>query len=404
MANDTYEMGAYEMGAYEMDTDETNDIDSAWSNFCDDDHEVPVINSVDDITSKEFVPKCSPLNISTKTKISYLNYPIDLKKVFWAIPLIKYHDPQVGVIKKQMKFNSLSPEEVAEILLEKANYPYVDDYIINQVHATDGRNKFKDVRKVSIGICKKDITSYRCKRKSAFYNCFVVILRLLHNAAYKEIHVKVFNTGKLEIPGIQDATILDKVLTVLVEILTPIVVLAADAVPLKFLAEKSETVMINSNFSCGYYINREKMYRLLKYKYKINSNFDPCSYPGIQCEFYHDTLIPEQHGVQPPVERGIKPVVKGKTIISANISKISFMIFRTGSVLIVGKCSEEMLYEIYAFLCQMFTADYDEIKGAALKGANGVGTNGVGTNAAGTSIEVTKKEKPRKIRKKTILV
>jgi hypothetical protein len=109
MANDTYEMGAYEMGAYEMDTDETNDIDSAWSNFCDDDHEVPVINSVDDITSKEFVPKCSPLNISTKTKISYLNYPIDLKKVFWAIPLIKYHDPQVGVIKKQMKFNSLSP-------------------------------------------------------------------------------------------------------------------------------------------------------------------------------------------------------------------------------------------------------------------------------------------------------
>ena len=277
-----------------------------------------------------------------------------------------------------MKFNSLTPEEVSAILQEKTKYDYVDDYIISQVHATDGRSKFKDIRKVSIGICKKDITSYRCKRKSAFYNCFVVILRLLHNDVYKEIHVKVFNTGKLEIPGIQDAFILNKVLALLVDILTPLVVLTAN-VPLKFLDEKSETVMINSNFSCGYYINREKMYKLLKYKYKINSNFDPCSYPGIQCEFYHDASLKKQNGVQPPVD------TKSKS--DTVISKISFMIFRTGSVLIVGKCSEEMLYEIYDFLCQMFETDYDEIKG---------------TNLIAKTTPT--KEKARKFRKKVILI
>ena len=352
------------------------DIESAWSKFCNEDEDIP-LHQVDDITLTENIPKCSPLNISTKTKISYLNSPIDLKKVFWAIPLIKYHDPHVGVIKKQMKFNSLSHEEVLEIIKEKANYDYVDDYIINQVHATDGRNKFKDTRKVSIGICKKDITSYRCKRKSAFYNCFVVILRLLHNDLYKEIHVKVFNTGKLEIPGIQDATILNKVLTLLVEILTPLV---ANAMPLQFLDHKSETVMINSNFGCGYYINREKMYKLLKYKYKINSNFDPCSYPGIQCEFYYDALLGVQHGIQPNVDR------TAAIVANPNVSKISFMVFRTGSVLIVGKCSEEMLYEIYHFLCKMFETDYDEIKGVAIKPT------------------AVKNEKQRKIRKKTILV
>jgi hypothetical protein len=379
---------------------EDNDINSAWSNFCSDDDIEMALNGVgvvDIATLKEFIPKCSPLNISTKTKISYLNYPIDLKKVFWAIPLIQYHTPQIGVIKKQMKFNSLTADEVSEIEKEKANYPYVDDYIINQVQATDGRNKFKDVRKISIGICKKDITSYRCKRKSAFYNCFVVILRLLHNNVYKEIHVKVFNTGKLEIPGIQDATILNKVLTLLVDILTPIVVLTDVASPpLKFLEHKSETVMINSNFSCGYYINREKMYKLLKYKYKINSNFDPCSYPGIQCEFYHDTLLEAQHGVQPNVDRTLGRAEanlksKAKTAdASSNVSKISFMVFRTGSVLIVGKCSEEMLYEIYHFLCRLFETDYDEIKGLS-----------VIPKAAGGKRE---KETTRKIRKKTILV
>ena len=67
-----------------------NDIESAWSKFCDDDLPPLPILSNDTATSIDCIPKCSPLNISTKTKISYLNYPIDLKKVFWHIPLIKY--------------------------------------------------------------------------------------------------------------------------------------------------------------------------------------------------------------------------------------------------------------------------------------------------------------------------
>jgi len=63
------------------------------------------------------------------------------------------------------------------------------------------------------------------------------------------------------------------------------------------------------------------------------------------------------------------------------------MVFRTGSVLIVGKCSEEMLYEIYDFLCQMFETDYDEIKG---------------TNLIAKTTPT--KDKQRKFRKKVILV
>jgi TATA-box binding protein (TBP) (component of TFIID and TFIIIB) len=379
-----------------------DDIESAWSKFCDEDllpNEMnDAIESSDTAvgekgmlttaTEKGLIPKCSLLNISTKTKISYLNVPIDLKEVFWKIPVVTYHEPNMGVVKKQMKFNSTTPEEVSEIIQHKAAYDYIDDYVISQINNPDGRTKFKDIRKISIGICKKDITSYRCKRKSAFYNCFVVILRLLHNDLYKEIHVKVFNTGKLEIPGIQDSTILDKVLTLLVSILSPIIIKkTAEELPLKFLEDKSETVMINSNFRCGYYINREKLYKLLKYKYKINSNFDPCSYPGIQCEFYYDTLIlndKDQHGVQPSLERSGNQV-------ALPVTKVSFMIFRTGSVLIVGKCSEEMLYQIYEFLCNIFETEYDEIKWLSNE-----------PTAAATNMK--SKDKTRKMRKKLITV
>lgn len=347
-----------------------DNIENAWSSFCLDESHYETDNSGDkkyEINNEDTInddirksTQCSCLNISTKTKISYLNYPIDLYDTFWKIPITEYCKPSEGVIKKQMKFNSNSQEEVNDILNHKKNYSVVDDYIISQVYNTDGRNKFKDIRKISIGVYKKDIISYRSKQKSAFYNCFVVILRLLHNGIYKELHVKVFNTGKLEIPGIQDSSILNKTLLLLVNILSPLIK-KTDNIPLTFLNDRTETVMINSNFNCGYYINRENMYKLLKYKYKINSNFDPCSYPGIQCEFYYDITkkLDEQNGIYQ--QHNDKNNKKKKKFLNNNIVKVSFMVFRTGSVLIVGKCSEEILYNIYNFLCNIFTIEKQQI-------------------------------------------
>jgi hypothetical protein len=346
-----------------------NDIETDWNNFCENDGvALPEVENIRAITDN--TRPCTSLKISTKTMISYLNCPIDLKDIFWKIPLIRYHEPTTGVIKKQMKFNSLTAEEVNEINTHKAVYEankeHVDEYIISQINNPDGRIKFKDIRKLSFGICRKDMTSYRSKKKSAFYNCFVVFLRIFQNNTFKEIHVKVFNTGKLEIPGIKDDLTLHIVLTLLVKIIGSIVnvivpvpsvlVPLSFAEPLSFVKEKTETVMINSNFSCGYYINREKLYKLLKYKYKINSNFDPCSYPGIQCEFYYDTVLDIQTGVQPAFAD------RSDQDQAHNVVKVSFMIFRTGSVLIVGKCSEEILQKIYAFLCQIFTEEFNEIK------------------------------------------
>jgi hypothetical protein len=297
-------------------------------------------------------PTPTPLYISTKTKICYLNQPINLADVFWKIALTPYHLPTVGVVKKQMKFNSLNPEQLAAVLVEKQRYESVDEYIITQVNNPGGRVPFKDIRKLSFGLCRKDITSYRAKKRSAFYNCFVVILRLLYGETFKEIHVKVFNTGKLEIPGIQDDGILRTALGLLTDILKPLI--GNTAVELQCVEEKSETVLINSNFNCGYYIDREIFHETLKYKYKINSNYDPCSYPGIQCEFYYDpAVLSLQHGMQPPMAQAVDN--------EALVTKVSFMVFRTGSVLIVGKCTEEILYNIYAYLGRIFQAEYETI-------------------------------------------
>jgi len=259
------------------------------------------------------IPKSTNIYISTKTKIAYLNSHIDLKNVFWKIPILPYAMPSIGVIKKQIKFNSTSIEEL-DVIKEKLNHEkYFDEYIITNINNPSGRIKFKDIRKVTIGISKKDIMSYRCKKKSAFYNCFVLILRMKINDLFKEFHVKVFNTGKLEIPGVQSEDTFISILNLVYEILQPHV-----ENKLSYKENSNETVLINSNFNCGFFINRENLYNILKFKYNIQAIFDPCSYPGIQCKFYYNPEVDIQTGSQISEEN--KNLYK-------NIVEVSFMIF-----------------------------------------------------------------------------
>jgi len=143
------------------------------------------------------------------------------------------------------------------------------------------------------------------------------------NGTFREIHMKLFNTGKIEIPGIQNDEMVVSAVQCLQILLKPYY-----KEEIVELIEKRETILINSNFSCNYYINREQLFYILKTKYNVKCSYDPCSYPGIQCKY------------------------------KINSVEISFMIFRTGSVLIVGKCENEDLYVIYDFIKNIFKHEF----------------------------------------------
>jgi len=305
--------------------------------------------------NEDIKPICTNIYISTKTKISYLNAPVDIKKVFWSIPISPYSTPQECVIKKQIKVSTTDPNEVKEIKELLKNEKYYHEQEIEHIDNPEGRIKFKVQTKINIGLCKKDILNYRCKLKRAFFNCFVLIMRIKEPSSdiFKEMHVKVFNTGKLEIPGIQSDESLTHVLNLLIGILKPIV-----GDDIGYIPDKCETVLINSNFNCGYFINRDKLFNILKYKYRIHSNYDSCSYPGIQCKFYY---VPEL-GADNQTGQKPNPLLSSTYPYSIeNVNEISFMIFRTGSVLIVGRCGENVLYCIYNFLKKLLETEYPEI-------------------------------------------
>uniref|UniRef100_A0A6C0AQZ0 Uncharacterized protein n=1 Tax=viral metagenome TaxID=1070528 RepID=A0A6C0AQZ0_9ZZZZ len=325
-----------------------DDLDDEYAKFLkmDGDEETLSANIKPELGSSE-APKSSEIYISTKTKIAYLNTPIDLKTIFWLIDVIPYAKPLNGVVKKQMKFSLENQEDLTFIQDKLKAETYVEEHVITHIDNPTGRIKFKDVRKISIGICKKDIMSYRCKKKSAFYNCFVLILRMKVQGIFKEFHVKVFNTGKLEIPGVQSDESFEMILKLIIEILQPFT-----EGNLGYKDNSTETVLINSNFNCGFFINREILYETLKFKYNIQAIYDPCSYPGIQSKFYYNPDIGLQNGCQ---------ISEENKHLYTNVKEVSFMIFRTGSVLIVGKCDENVLFIIYEFLKIILINEYKNI-------------------------------------------
>lgn len=349
-------------------------------------NKLDTLGNEEDIIENESInniPKCEELYISTKTKVLFLNQPIDIYKIFWNIPIISYTTPKEGVVKKQIKIVSNNEAEHNDYCKKLTNLNYYHEHIIKQINNPGARRiKYRDERKLTIGISKKDIMNCRGKVKNAFYNCFAIILRFIYKDEFKEIHVKIFNTGKMEIPGILNSSFLEIVKKMIMQTLIPLI-----DETLSFVDNKNEdSVLINSNFNCGFFINREKLHSILRSsKYNIEAVYDPCSYPGVKCKFYFHHEI----GFDTDKQAGnIQNIDFQNKISELNNNKkyteVSFMIFRTGSCLIVGNCSEKILMFIFDFIKSLLQCEYRDI-------------------CTASDENVTKEKKP-KIRKKQIHV
>lgn len=335
--------------------------------------------------------ECEELYISTQTQIFFLDVNIlDVESLFWNIPTLLYNDPRNGVIKKQIRLIFKTKEEFEAYETKRNKEYYFTEKIMKRVDNPNARKiKFKDVRKLTIGISKKDVMNCHGKNKNAFINCFALILRLKHNNIFHEIHVKVFNTGRMAIPGIVDDELLIKTKELLLTILqtnyekkinfvseeeSPEVNRLVKGKMNKETHKKEKSyfekvkpksnVLINSNFNCGYFIQQEKLRTILRDTYHLNTAYDPSMYPGIKCKFYYKNNLPIdpllQNGCLEETDKNVTMTELDELILE-KYTKVSFMIFRTGNVLIVGNCTKPILLFVYDFVKKILMDEYDFI-------------------------------------------
>jgi len=336
----------------------------------------PVLMDEIQTANLKTAPQCSELHISTKTKVLYLNCPVDTMKTFWSVPVIDYWRPIEGVIKKQTKITSFSQDELddAQERLRNCGHHYTEMVIKNaattraqdlngSMQPPTKRLKFKDDRKVTIGISKKDIMNCRGKPKKAFMNCFAIIIRFKYKDEFREVHVKVFNTGKLEIPGVPDDNMLRLVREKVIEYLEPHLDTKG---PLEYIKgsgdDGDEDVLINSGFHCGFCIDQKAFYAILRSdKYGIETSYDSCHYPGIRCKYYYRNDLPKDHPDQGRIcleDNGIK---LSQLELSKKYTCVSFMIFSTGNCLVVGNCSKTVLLHVFEFIKRTLGVEYGAI-------------------------------------------
>ena len=336
--------------------------------------------------------ECEELYISTQTKIFFLSASsLDVDSIFWNTKVIPYTTRENGVIKKQIRFICKNKEEFNTYVEKRDKERYVTEKIMKQIDNPNARKiKFKDVRKLTVGVSKKDIMNCHGKNKNAFINCFAMILRVLYDGSYYEMHVKVFNTGRMAIPGIVNDGLLEETKKILLTTLqgnfqetikliseedTPEVIRLVKGKKNKETNKKEKShfekvkpksnVLINSNFNCGYYIQQEKLRALLRDKYGLHPTYDPSMYPGVKCKFYYNNKLPEDMEVQKGhlAEKDADcTMTELDELVLDKYTKISFMIFRTGNCLIVGNCTKPILNFVYKSVKKILMDEYEHIK------------------------------------------
>jgi TATA-box binding protein (TBP) (component of TFIID and TFIIIB) len=344
--------------ASSMDVDTPDldfDINGAWDTFtttsaygttmsCD-----VLTKLIDDTMARPVVPGYCPapseLRVSTKTKIAYISPCVDIYDIFWKIPITDYHIPVEGAVKKEMKYSSNTREELGELMRLCENESCVRFHIVKHIDKTTGNIRFHDVRKIVSGISKHDVKHKQAKPKGAFFNCIVVNIRINMSGIFKEYHVKIFNSGKVELPGTHGDGVYETVIDRVTTLLSSATGTTID------ISKNNNTALVNSNFTCNFNLDRNVLMGIMKTTYGVVCSFDPCSYPGLRCSIKISNLI-DRYG-EFPADEAI-----------SDTDTMSCMIFRTGSVLLVGKCTDIVLTTLYRYICDILRDEYPKIASA----------------------------------------
>lgn len=118
-----------------------------------------------------------------------------------------------------------------------------------------------------------------------------------------------------------------------------------------------EFILFNCDFNCGFQINREKILHIINNKYKINATFDSV-YQGVKVIFCYNSSYENNEGYC----KCTKPCnAKSDGLSDGNCKKITIPIFRSGAIMITGKCTSEHVDCIYKIITKILKESYHDI-------------------------------------------
>lgn len=281
----------------------------------------------------------SPLRISTITTTAQLGTKIHLDALFDQVPIMKYWDLNDGILK--MEFSGASK-----------------------------------------GTSFKDIMMKPKATKTSFFNqATIVIRREVSPLNWKEINVKLFRNGGVQMTGVRSIEMSGTSLRWLIDHLKAHCTGPAPIFETPPTIHKEEVQLVNTDFSIGAKVRRDILHRVLTDIYRLNSSYESAIYQGVKTKYFYNAQRPAGF------PKGLCPCAKlckgtgdGTTI--NNCKKITISPFQTGQVIITGARTMDQINEAYEFIKEVFTDHADEIlrKVYVLPGAPATETKPVKTS------------------------
>jgi TATA-box binding protein (TBP) (component of TFIID and TFIIIB) len=252
----------------------------------------------------------SPLRISTMTITGHLGGTPDLKRLFDDCHFIPYWTIGEGIIK---------------------------------IECPDSKK----------GECTEDILHKSTKEKKRFFNQSSLVFRLrlsgeANSPVFKEINMKLFKNGGFQLTGVSSEEMARNALQRMIDLNKGRGIW--DTPP---YIKTFNIQMINSDYTIGKAIRRDRLYRTLVEQYGLWSSFDPITYQGVNTKFFWNKMRPAN--APPGVCACPTPCEgEGSGYKIGECKKITIAPFRTGSVIITGAKHMEQLTDAYTFMNSVF--------------------------------------------------
>ena len=278
----------------------------------------------------------------------------------------------------------------------------------------EGIIKFEHKSKV-LGACHKDLFTNRKTTKKSFFNQSTIILRRVFGSGWKEVNMKLFDNGGIQMTGVTSkdfatesvawllklilALPISPFIVVLAPTPTPtpaeatatatiattteggaaaVVVPAVPAVaksgrkpakpkPVKVVQASSLTPsitkvnvsLINTDYSLNRDIQQDTLHRLFIERYNLFSMLEKTIYQGVNAKYFYNTNN-KGTGV---CSCGADSFCKGQGTGDGKgeCKRITMSIFRTGKIIITGARTMEQIQEAYDFLNGVFERHAPEV-------------------------------------------
>lgn len=277
----------------------------------------PFLHKMTDITYTTPTLQISPIRISTMVTTCHIGTLIHLEKLFEAVRIIPYWDLTDGILKMEYR-------------------------------STTKGTSWKDI-----------LQKPEKKAKTFFFNqATLVIRREVSPLQWKEINIKLFRNGGIQMTGVRSEEMSMDAIRWLIDHIrgwggesmfesTPNI-------------HKMQIQLVNTDFSIGAKIKRDSLYKVLSEKYNLTVSYEPSIYQGVKTKYFYNAMRPTSC---PP---GLCPCDKlckgtGDGTKLGDCKKITISPFQTGQVIITGARTMEQIDEAYEFMKGVFETNAGEV-------------------------------------------